>query len=450
MVKRLREICLKLLYLFGISYDVMKRTTLLVLLAPTVLVLTSGVPFRDALRSDPYNAAGNYHPYTVPEYRDTKPPHGYKPFYVSHYGRHGSRFLTGSSAYLHNLVILDSLSSLGLLTTEGEALRQDMHLMRDAHEGQDGILTQVGSREHQGISRRLYRRAERVFRQKDRREVLAQASPVTRCVQSAANFLDELKANSPGLNVELYSGERYLRFLSHDARGATRDSLNNYVKSVIDSMTNERFKAPGTGERIFNDVPEVRKVLGKESFEGFMYSLLHESSIAKCLDVDVDPFSHFTEEEIYSYGVIYNGLACFRFARTMESGHLRDTATGIPLLRDFIVKADEALQENSRKCADLRFGHDTGIGAVMSLIQVDGYDKTPALAETYEIWPAYKYIPMGTNCQMIFYGNRKGDVLVKILLNEEETTIPAVPAFTGPYYRWQDLRKYFCSLCGLD
>ncbi len=428
----------------------MKRTLFFVLLVQTVLVLTSGVPFREAIKSDPYNAAGNYHPYSVPAFSDTKAPRGYKPFYVSHYGRHGSRFITGTSSYLHNLEVLDTLGSLGLLSSGGEALRQDLHLMRDAHDGQEGILTQVGSREHQGISRRLYSRAGRIFRQKDRRKVLAQSSPITRCVQSAANFLDELKALSPGLDIELYSGERYRRFLSYDASGPQRDSLNRVVDAVVDSMTTSMFASPETGKQLFNDIPAVKKILGQEPFEHFMYSLLHEASIAKCLDIDVDPFSHFTEEEIFSYGVAYNALVCYRFARSKESGHLRDTATGIPLLRDFIAKADEALREDSRKCADLRFGHDTGIGAFLSLVQVDGYDKTPSLAESYKVWPGYKYIPMGTNCQLIFYRNRKGDVLVKILRNEEETTIPAVPTYQGPYYRWKDLRAYFASLCEKD
>ena len=53
---------------------------------------------------------------------------------------------------------------------------------------------------------------------------------------------------------------------------------------------------------------------------------------------------------------------------------------------------------------------------------------------------------MGTNLQMVFYQNRKGEVLVKILYNERETRIPAVPTFQGPYYRWDDLKAYLVRI----
>ena len=55
-------------------------------------------------------------------------------------------------------------------------------------------------------------------------------------------------------------------------------------------------------------------------------------------------------------------------------------------------------------------------------------------------------MPMASNLQMIFYRNRKGDVLVKLLRNEVETTIPALRSVSGPYYRWDDLRGYLLEL----
>ncbi|MBR3527632.1 MAG: hypothetical protein IKN88_07650 [Bacteroidales bacterium] len=51
---------------------------------------------------------------------------------------------------------------------------------------------------------------------------------------------------------------------------------------------------------------------------------------------------------------------------------------------------------------------------------------------------------------MIFYKNRQGDVIVKMLRNEKETVIPRLPTFDGPYYKWKDLREYLADRCGLD
>jgi hypothetical protein len=53
---------------------------------------------------------------------------------------------------------------------------------------------------------------------------------------------------------------------------------------------------------------------------------------------------------------------------------------------------------------------------------------------------------MGANLQMIFYKNRGGDVLVKLMHNENETVIPALDTFYGPYYKLSDLREYLLNI----
>ena len=67
-------------------------------------------------------------------------------------------------------------------------------------------------------------------------------------------------------------------------------------------------------------------------------------------------------------------------------------------------------------------------------------------AEQCQLWPGYFCAPFAGNLQMVFYRDRRGDVLVKILYNERETKIPAVEAFQGPYYRWEDLRAHLVRI----
>ena len=432
----------------------MKRFFIIFATLTAVFILATSAtddPYRDVLKSDPYKAAGNYHPYPVPEFSDTKPPKGYTPFYVSHYGRHGSRYLIGSSRFTYTVDMLDTLHTRNLLTSEGEALRDDLLAMREAHAGQDGILTQVGSREHQGISTRLYKRVRRVFRQKDRRDVLVVSTPVHRVLQSAFNFTGALKGLEPDLNFQLYSGDKYKDYLVHSVPDSISDPLDSICNLALEAMLSDLSKGVKTGSTIFKDNDMVQQVLGEdEPLVYFLYKLVEESSIAKCLDIDVDPFSHFTEDELEIFGKIWNAQCAFWFHRTKETGDVNNTITGVPLLADFVAKADEALLPGSTKCADLHFGHDSGIGPLLGTIKVEGYDTTPSLADAWLEWPAYEYIPMGSNLQMIFYRNRQGDVLVKMLRNEKETVIPALPTFYGPYYKWEDLRAYFAGICGLD
>lgn len=45
------------------------------------------------IQDNPAKAGGVYYAYPVKETKNTPPPKGYKPFYISHFGRHGSRYL---------------------------------------------------------------------------------------------------------------------------------------------------------------------------------------------------------------------------------------------------------------------------------------------------------------------------------------------------------------------
>ena len=53
---------------------------------------------------------------------------------------------------------------------------------------------------------------------------------------------------------------------------------------------------------------------------------------------------------------------------------------------------------------------------------------------------------MATNCQMIFYKDKKGEVLTKVLYNEKEVTLEGIQPVSGPYYKWEDLKAHFQSL----
>ena len=63
--------------------------------------------------------------YAYPEQRALKatvtaPPKGYEPFYVSHYGRHGSRYLISDRDYENVRRILADAKEAGALTPLGE------------------------------------------------------------------------------------------------------------------------------------------------------------------------------------------------------------------------------------------------------------------------------------------------------------------------------------------
>ena len=116
------------------------------------------------------------------------------------------------------------------------------------------------------------------------------------------------------------------------------------------------------------------------------------------------------------------------------------------MLADFIKRAEEALEDDSEVAADLRFGHDTSLLPLVGHMRIEGMDNWLAFDQVNKVWNASNSICMASNLQMVFYRNKKGDVLVKLLYNEKETTIPSLSTYIGPYYRWDDLQKYLKSL----
>ena len=113
---------------------------------------------------------------------------------------------------------------------------------------------------------------------------------------------------------------------------------------------------------------------------------------------------------------------------------------------DFLNRADAALAEGSDIAADLRFGHDIVLQPFVSHLRITGHEQWVHFDQVNAVWNSSATIGMGANFQMIFYKNKAGDVLVKMLHNEKEVTIPALETFSDPYYKWTDLRAYLVGL----
>ena len=89
-----------------------------ILLAPSLLF---AFDTRQHIAEKPARAAGHYYAYPddeiSPDYGTS--PEGYEAFYLSHYGRHGSRFLTSEEGYTNIMGILARADSAGVLTEAG-------------------------------------------------------------------------------------------------------------------------------------------------------------------------------------------------------------------------------------------------------------------------------------------------------------------------------------------
>lgn len=396
---------------------------------------------RTLIAANPERLAGVHHVYEAPEsIVDTKAPRGYRPFYISHYGRHGSRYMFDTSKQDKVLSVLDPIAADGLLTAEGMTMYNDFKALREAHEGMAGYLTQRGAREHRDIAHRLLKRCPQVFRQKDRREIVAVSSTVQRCLQSMANFVGQVRSEYPNLNVSMYSGPRYMTGILMES-SKKKDLM--LQRSIIDSTLNAMFDPQRVMTAWFSDTAAVKKHFGTYDPRHLIYDIYFESCIAQCLDEQIPTaLSLLTEDELFNLWYADNMRVLNGECLTVENDSNR-AETASYILRDILDKADAAMADGSRRAADLRFGHDSGLMPLLALMGIEGY---PVRSIRGASDPGglfvFNTMPMGSNLQIVFYRNKNGDVLVKFIRNEMETSIPDLKPVSGPYYKWSEAKEY--------
>ena len=443
----------------------MKKLVSTLLLTVACLSLHAQEEAVRLIAENPDRAANNMHSYEFHPIVDTKAPKGFKPFYISHYGRHGSRYEQNSTFARAAMEGFHHLDSLGLLTEAGKALYADVDAVVEAHKGMEGSLTPRGAREHQTLATRMAQRFPAVFKNKDRWEVNSFSSTNFRCIVSMCNFTNKLKELSPRQEFTYTSAERFMRYINPSLRvprpgerPAQRPSFSpEQMARMRASQENQRFSpAPGTPsidltrflKPLFKDYDAALKELGNP--EPFVRAIYSAGGL--CQDIDflgIDIYrKYFTPEELVHFWSSGNDSIYRMWGGSVENGDVVRFAIR-PLMMDFIEKADAAMQPGSHRTADLRFGHDTSILPLFALMGVDDPQNRilPYKEAHAKGWYAFFQVPMATNCQMIFYQNKKGEVLTKVLYNEKEILIPGIEPVSGPYYRWDELKAHFLDLC---
>jgi len=315
----------------------------------------------------------------------------------------------------------------------------DLEKLAEAHKGLFGQLSPRGAREHREIAERMYSRFPQVF--KKRKSVNCLSSPAQRCIISMANFCTSLQSKVPDINYTFTTGEKYYWAILPVIKAP---GLSESMAAMEDSM---RHVAPYDKlyERLFKDPAKALTIA--DNPQKFIHSVWCGGAICQDLDfLNLDIYKYMDKEEIYQQSNIYNSKYYATCGGSKEWADVTIAAES-DALKLFIEKADEAVKKGSNVAADLRFGHDVGLGPLMVSMGIEGFTYRYPMAEADKYWSLSEYTPMASNFQMIFYRNKKDDILVKMLFNEKETTIPALESYQGPYYKWSKVREYLLGRC---
>ena len=397
---------------------------------------------REELKADYDKAGSNYYAYPEPTEKLTPAPKGKKPFYISHYGRHGSRYLIHHREYDYPYATLMDAKRIGKLSEKGELVLQHVSLLRDEANKRLGELTQLGAEQHKGIARRMFERFPEVF--KGDVCVDAKSTVVIRCIISMDNALHQLAALNPRLRITSDASEHDMYYMNLQDRklynkkwpqNAT-DAYNAYCK------IHARHEEPMC--RLFND--------REYAWQSINLSRLNLSMFKLASGVQGTSFSNqfslfkdlYTEDELYHNWLQANAYWYISYGPSPLNGGTQPFSQR-NLLRKIISEADSCIAL-PRPGATLRFGHETMVLPLTCLLGLNGFDQQVENLDELESrgWINYKVFPMAANLQFIFYRKnpKDDDVLVKVLLNENETTLP-IPSDCAPYYHWKDFRDFY-------
>ena len=430
-------------------------------------------------------------PYPEPaNIKYTKAPAGYKPFYISHYGRHGSRYHHSADEYKYIAETLAKADSANALTPLGKQINALAQTLKSEAMPRTGDLTQVGVHQHMGIAKRMARNFAEVF--KDRKagnkkvapHVKAYASTSGRCIVSMAAFVGELRTQFPKIEPELLSGKSYMPFICAFDWGKLDYSRAPAYTAESDKLWQKVDTKPFIG-KLFADTAYAAKNIDAgtlynrlleitDLFNGMDSSLV--ASVEKATGTTVSTLREvYTPEERVARWKAQNAWWYSLLGTSPLINKSNGTDFAKPTLQNIIDEADTVLAGSEPVAATLRFGHDAGLLPLAALMQLPVANaKVSDLSKLHEQWTDFRVIPMAANLQIVFY--RKGDapakagaspdVLVKVLYNEIEQTLPVPcgnePAATGadkatakpakqncpaaPYYRWEDFRNFYSPL----
>ena len=407
-------------------------------------------------------SASNHYAYPAPTRALTPAPEGYEAFYISHYGRHGSRWLSSEGAYTRPVAQLEHANREGMLTEQGKHL---LYILRDvaaaAHD-RAGDLSDIGAQQHRDIATRMFNNFPSVFGGKA--VVTARSSMKIRCILSMQNETMTLRALNPDIRITTDASASDMGRLAY---GYGEDTLANKLRArmnlITDSMYRHNIKPQRFVDQLIDNAPSLEWLDGLQlmrdvfdiagNMQSHAFATQGGHAVARpVIEARYDLYDLFPAADAHLLWKRAN------WAWYVHYGHNPVCGAEAPfsqtyLLRSFIAAADSCLATQQqgrtpRNVATLRFGHEVCVLPLACLMELGscGYRATNP-DDLAAHWRNYEIFTMASNVQLVFFRSKKAGapILVKPLLNEREVTVAHLPQVAPGYYKWDDVRAFWLT-----
>lgn len=356
---------------------------------------------------------GVYYAYHAPDDTLTAVPAGFKPFYISHYGRHGSRWLPSDSRYEWvNAQFADDSN----LTKLGKSVKKRLKKVWKNARGNGGKLTPLGAQQHRGIAQRMYAHYPEVFA--NHFAVKARSSVYDRCAKSMQVFCEELRllVSDPTMQLETITDSADMAWIAYTSPEVKAIEAKTKPKGWLtgDRLAGALFKDPS-------------KVEDKDKLLSEIHTIASDmQDIPLKIRFD-DVLTTGEWRSVYDQ----NNLRMWTCNGLCPDNYGAAARSAINLWERIVEDADEAIRQGG-VAAHLRFGHDTNLYRLLALMGAESLsdERTDHMDDV---------LPMAANLQMIFFTNGK-DIIVKVLHNEKEVKLGL--RSTKVYLRWEEMKKF--------
>ena len=381
---------------------------------------------------------GVYYAYHYDKDTLTQPvPEGFTPFYISHYGRHGSRWMPSDDRYTW---IYRQFEDESNLTPLGLQVKDMLRRVCENAKGNGGKLSKLGALQQQTIAQRMVQSYPQVFA--DAHKVKARSSVVDRSAKSMQTFTAELFALQPHLCMDMKTDSADMAWIAYDTPEVKALEKRTQVSTQVPP---DRFLS-----QLFRDIHRVDEPLRLMGEIHTVASSIQDVALnfpSYPRDIEDGLYALFTDDEFRAFYDANN-------ERMTICNGTRPTSESIPahsaisLWQNFEREADAALRV-ANPSATLRFGHDSSLYRLLSLIFNATYlpqranDNDEYVVLGGEVDKMDQVVPMGANLQMVFYKNAQDSVLVKFILNEHDIRLSSQGQVVRGtcYYPWKQWKE---------
>lgn len=346
--------------------------------------------------------------------------------------------MTDDNHYKYTVAKMDTAKALGLLTPFGEEILQKLNIAAADAWHRDGDLTPLGGRQHRGIAHRLCVNYPTLMQQPI--TVKANSSTVRRCMLSMANFCQELVIMNPSLNITMDASEHDMYYIiPNDSIEIPKSETDGPLYEKLDQFRHQMLNGERQFTLLFTNPEAAGQFIDHYKFTNGLWNIVADMDCLPELNLSFEGL--FTPDEFIDGFRAYNASWCLWEGLMPGSQH--NYYAIYPLLKNFLDEADEMIA-SGKSGVRLRFGHDSVVLPFSFILGVkEAMGGTDDMENLHNHFALFRLIPMAGNVQLIFFRKEgSNDILVKFLMNENETTIP-IDTDCAPFYHWKDVSAYY-------